>query len=1120
MASKLQQAAKTPKALMQAAASPKNPETRRPTLDVNALVEQGVFNSAEPAPEQERPNLLRIFSQAQDDAMTLGLTKPGGPLDKILAPLFGKEPIQPYQPQTTAEEVAQTAGDIVGSMAPISGLYSTLGRAAAGLIPKAATGIAAKVGRAALPGAVSGGVYEGTKAAVEGKDVGEVAKEAGIGAAMFGGGDVALRAAGKGLKKLYEMARKPKVEVGAPTPEVPPVQAGEQRTARSGAVNMTPETPLPEGISPASLKLPDTKGTITSKSEPESWIAKFAPERVKQAVKTAYYKTIDGYNRINDIDKLMERTTGRKLNFAEKAYILAHNASDSEAVAHKILNEFMVDSKGNISGAPLKTIVQQVPKGAWREFEDYLKLNHFKAWEREGLEVYDKSLNMNEILADRKIADYNVKHPWMQQAAQDYTNWIKDFGEKWLVDTGLISPQGWQAMRQKYQDYIPLQRLLDEVEEGGGAGVRRGFANQPSQVKTAEGSGRKTIESLETLIERIPRTIKAAKRNEVMQRLIKNMQQNPDEMSAFGEIVTPETTNINFPNVVTGRVNGDRVYVRVTDKALLDALTNLNPLAQNLVVEGVRAITSRMKLLTTGINPVFSLGRNIFRDLPMSFIASKSTNNPAVWAYDMVGSLVDILGNREAYKSFKAMGGGYASPLSADMNLLANSKAKIMPGYFDLSNIKNPVEYAKRLLNVPFSTLEKIADVTETLPRLGEYRRIVRQEGDTYATRQKALYEAKDITVNFRKKNTAEITNFLDAFVPYIGAALNGMDKLARVYKDRPVAALTKSFMAITVPTVLLYSINSKNPLYKNESQFIKDNNFLIPLPDGTFFKIPKPREGGVVFGALVERALRQFQDHDPAAWDRLADTLLTNFAPPNPLTSNIASPVVTNLPSNKDFAGRPIVPGYMQGMSPGQQYDEKTSSIAKGLGQAFPEKISPKQVDYLIRSYLGVIAQVGLPALSERSTKDALKSMFVTDPAYSQDTVSKFYEAKSRFDTMKADTRQTGGLLETQDEKLRKLYGKVGDLIGENRKLAREIEKKTLDPEEKKRQLRNLQLKTVALADIVSKPMEAQMGIYNEMKRKGMIVEEKKKTPAAIQRQEASQRKRQEKTAGVILGR
>jgi len=872
------------------------------------------------------------------------------------------------------------------------------------------------------------------------------------------------------------------------------------------------EIPLSPGISPMSVRLPDTIETITSKSEGNSLFNKIAPENIKSMAKKLYYKTVDGYNRINDFDKTVAKAGGT-IPYNKRAYILAHNTSNAEALAQRTLTENLVDSQGNVVGAPLKDIVQQVPKGQWRQFEDYLKLKHSKAWENSDMTVYDRELNMSPEMADMKIVKYDAENPWMAQAAKDYTSWINKFGETWLVETGLIPENVWNAMRVKYGDYVPMQRLMEEVEIGK-TGAKGSFADQPNPVKRARGSERKTIESLETMIERVPNYIKAAKRNEVMQRIIEDIQKDPEGMSIWGEIVDSNTANLTMPNIVAGRINGERVHVRVNDLPLLEAISGLTPQAQNVVMDAARSITSKMKLLTTGINPIFSLGRNVVRDLPMSYVASKSTNSPVEWSKDIVGALLDILGNRAAYKSYKDMGGGYASAVSTDVNILANSKAKLMPGYYDFSNIKNPVEYTKRLLGVPFKALEKLADFTEAVPRLSEYRRIIRKDGDSYASRTKALYESKDVTVNFQKKNTADVTNFLDAFIPYFGASINGIDKLARIYKDNPVAALGKTFAAITVPTLMLYAYNHDNPEYQKLSSWTKDTNYLIPLPGGTFLKLPKPREGGVVFGALVERTLDSLKKENPDAFAKFSDTIWASFMPPG---RTIAAPI-NDLRANKDFVDRPVVPEYMKNMSPGQQYDEKTSSFAKKLGESYPEKVSPKQVDYLVKSYLGVIGQVGIPALSEGSTGDTLKRIFTADPAYNTDVTQKFYDAKRKLDTMKADTKQTGEVIGEDDEKLRKLYGKVAEMISDNRTALRELQKdKSILPKQKTIKLRDMQVKAVALADIVNQPLDAQLKIYEQLKRRRFITEDKPKSPARTRMDERNKQKRNSAIESIL---
>lgn len=868
---------------------------------------------------------------------------------------------------------------------------------------------------------------------------------------------------------------------GAVSPLVPEQPQGILPTG-VGSMGQPVREVLPQSISPMSMQPPDTLGTIVSKSDR-------GPIEVNRIIRQAYSKTVDTQNRLNDVDSYVMKTTGKKLAPQDRAYVLALNKKGADQTARFILEEGLCDSKDNVIGPSFKEVVKAVPSGKWREFEDYLKLNNFKAWEAEGKTVYDKNLNMNEIFADRKIADYEAKYPWMKQAAQDYTGWINQFGEKWLVDTGLVSRDGWNAMRAKYKDYIPFQRLMDETELGIGTGRAKGaFAEQPNPIKKATGSERKTIESVETMIERIPAYIKAAKRNEVMVKLIDPMKADPQGMAPWGEIVTSDTAHLTMPNVVAGRINGERVYVRVNDPQLLDALTKLSPTGQNVVVEAVRQVTRIMKVLTTGVNPMFSLTRNIFRDLPISYVASKSTNNPITWGRDILGSVVDIMGNREAYKSYKAMGGGHSSSIAADRNILAESKARILPGYI---NPKNPLQAAGRLGQKAFGSLERLANVTETVPRLAEYRRIVRQGGGSYESKVRGLFEANDLTVNFNR--SGEISKGVDAFVPYFNAAIQGLDKFGRIYKDNPVQGIVKSVAAITIPTMFFYAINHNDPNYNRLANWVKDNNFLIPKGDGTFIKIPKPREVGVVFGSSVERAMRQWSQGDPKGFEDFAQTIITNFAPP---VRTIAAPFV-DIATNKDFAGRTIVPGYMQNLSPQLQADENTSSISKRIGAQLGK--SPKQIDYLVRSYTGVIGQLGIPALSEGgSVKEALIRQVTADPVYSNDIVNKFYEKKKELDTNASDVKFTGGQNEPIEVKQRKLYGKIAETISDTRDQMRGIEKNpALTDEAKKEQLRGMQAAIVTMTDIANKSMDEQMGIYNILKRKGKIEEIKPVSPA-----------------------
>ena len=184
----------------------------------------------------------------------------------------------------------------------------------------------------------------------------------------------------------------------------------------------------------------------------------------------------------------------------------------------------------------------------------------------------------------------------------------------------------------------------------------------------------------------------------------------------------------------------------------------------------------------------------------------------------------------------------------------------------------------------------------------------------------------------------------------------------------------------------MLYSLNREDPNYQQLSEATKSRYYCIPKGDGTFIKIVKPRESGTAFGTLIEDALDYMKTNDPKTFESFMLGIETNFFPP---TRPLWAAATTDLEANKDFAKRPIVPGYLEGLSPELQYDVNTSEPAKWLGDK--TGLSPKQIDYVGKSYLGVVGQLGQPLTTKGiDLGESLKRQFVVDPLYSNDVFKK----------------------------------------------------------------------------------------------------------------------------------
>lgn len=843
-----------------------------------------------------------------------------------------------------------------------------------------------------------------------------------------------------------------------------------QPVKEGGKLVRLKENPF-EGPYNPSEPLPDTRTQIVNKTdknlEPIS-------KRMVNKVSQTYINNVDNVYRLKQFMDDAKFKSDKPIPEDKNAYTLALNSRGYDMVAHQILNQHMVDHQGNAVGLSLADVSKKIPKGKQIDFADYMINKHAITRMGRGEKVFKDDLNMNIAKSKAKIAEYETQHPEFKDAADEFMKFNQELANNWLVKTGVIPKDVWEGYVKANPDYVSNERYFSDLESYGKSNqAKRAFANQSNPIKKAPGSQRPIINPFETSIERVAKYTKIAKRNEVMQTLISHIQKDPEAFAGWAEIVPNEKNpgafmdslesmlqkegvdktldelnkafeqkpDLTHGNIVTGLVDGKPVHVRVNDAQLLEALTNLTPQAQEGVIKAVGKVTRMMKTLTTGVNPIFSLTRNIWRDVPQAYKNSKTVDNPITYTKDLASAIVDVFGNRESFKAFKAMGGGHASPVSSDINLLAKSKRQILGE----KGLRTWPEKA-------MSGIEGLSNIMEAAPRLAEFKRIAKN-GD-YASRVKGLYEANDITVNFNRYGNN--IKQLDAIIPYLNAAVQGLDKFARVYKDNPIKATAKGVMAITIPTAVSQAWNYFHDWegYKALPAYVRDSNILFSIGDGKFVKIPKPREDGMFFGALPERLFLQFAEQDPRAFEGYAQSLLNNFIPPTRL---ITAPL-DDIRANKDFSGRPIVPGDLATASPRFQYDENTSEVSKKIGDI--TNISPKQLDYLAKSYTGVLGQLGVPATAKGATiGETLEKQVTADSVYSNNAVDRFYTLKNKADTAARDYNLVGIKTKDYDEPLRKSLGQLARDMSNVRKQIKSVENNdSLSNYQKKLQERKLQ--------------------------------------------------------------
>jgi hypothetical protein len=780
--------------------------------------------------------------------------------------------------------------------------------------------------------------------------------------------------------------------------------------------------PRAEPIMPTAKTLPKPVNRVVMDSTKDKFSFKKAWDKF-------YNSTVDNQSGIAKLSKLAKDDTAT----------LASNSRNAGGTVDYILKDALVDRQGNKIGKSLKEVAEQIPKSKEEDFWNYMSQRHNIDRARENKHVIP---NYTSEMSSQAVKEIEALNPAYKSVGDDVTNWIDSFMKEWGVNAGTVDADVYKNLRETYKSYFPTQREFSQLEKSMPDSVRKQFVDNATPIKKATGSDRDINNPLENIMNLVNRNVKTARYNQVGQSMLETVRKAPDKLKELAEIIpTQEGMFANTDNVISVLENGKPVYLRINNKELLEGLKGLPKVVNN--AKAMRAFTNAFKGLITQKNPLFAV-RNIFRDVPTAYIYG-STKNPVKFGADLAKAGRDILTNSENYQRYRAVGGGGSNFFKG--NDVAESAKNL----------------TKKNLN-PISGIEKINNITETAPRLAEFNRIFERTGDV----QKALDAANNVTVNFARGGNA--TKAAEPFIPYLNAGVQGLDRFFKAFKDPKTAAATllKGGIAITAPEIALYMLNKDNPNYQALDNRTKDTYFLIPKEDGTFWKIPKSRELGVLFGSLFQRVMRA-NDGDKEAFKGFGSSLATGFAPANPIDNNIAAPIY-NLKSNKDFAGRSIVPQgmVMDNRSLYLQYDERTTEIAKAIG-AYSTKVidgglSPKQIDFLIKSYTGVIGQLGMPlATKGASPTKAITTQFTSDPLYSNQALQDFYEnydklQRSATDKNIVEQLPTNGKknIVTKEEALRNKFSKASAAISDINKEIKAIEASSaIDKETKIRALR-----------------------------------------------------------------
>ena len=682
------------------------------------------------------------------------------------------------------------------------------------------------------------------------------------------------------------------------------------------------------------------------------------------------------------------------------------------------------------------------------------------------------------------VARYEEEHPWLKEKAEGIYEWWDSFMREWAVGNTL-SAEAYDTWKQMYPHYVPTYRMNEGGPEGA---IQIGpvSASINDLYKAAKGSTKpvKNIEeSFSTLVRKI---VDTSRKNELLRNIIDTAML--DTEGVFGDFAIFDWDGYYESNPEYGEamenaawLNGDSISAvesahveaieeldggyRITAYGMdggrysawvskemyraLVAVTNTSKLlgeGANTLTRIGSKLTTPMKSMITGYNPNFAI-RNVMRDIPTAIV-----NGVSGFAFPKyyARALAQIKGNSEAWQQFQALGGTHF-------------------GYYGMST-----DWAARMEKKPglgAKALDKLgafSEITESATRFAEYLATIDKLGDTYEGRVQGIKNAAEVTVDFSRKG--EYGKLANAWIPYWNPAVQGIDKLFRQIFDNSTSVkqkftvsgvtLARGAIISVLPELLQYLLLKALGDYdewEKLSDRMKDSYFCIPIPgEHKFLKIPKTREWGTLLGTPLMRMLEGFNGRSDPFENYVEDALLANFSVSG-VVDAIGISTIIDLRTNKDFAGRDIVPYAYQEASASKQYDADTSAIAYGVATAWNKsfakiaealgkevELSPMQLDYIINDYCGdfyyMLAQMVPVGLFDGSTSlkeifggilGSMEGTWVGDNRYSNYYTGEYYDILDYLDRSIADEKlmnpedYTNSYVFKLDKAFNEAYGK-----------------------------------------------------------------------------------------------
>ena len=778
-------------------------------------------------------------------------------------------------------------------------------------------------------------------------------------------------------------------------------------------------------------------------------------DTIKRVASDVYTKAIDELNPLREMVEEVERITGEKVAFKDNPFMQAWLSRGWVGKAE----EFIKRGRPEKGVRSFEDIIKDIPQKEHKDFSAYLVALHDLDLHRNGQMA---TFTLKEDLA--AVKQYE-KNPTFKSATKDIHR-FQDYMLAELVNNGILKPETYHLLRNKYPNYVPFFRDFSAESMDGFFSSSKGFVNVANPIKRFKGSTRDIIDPLESIVKNTYQFYNAIERNHVGVTFAK-LAKKPG-VGTIVEEVRGNKPAKSTDNTFSVWVKGKKVVYETTPE-LAQAMKMMNKDTSNFLTKVLQYPASWLRAGST-VTAGFAI-TNALRDTISAGVFSKHGFLPVV---DTFKGLAHFLKKDQLYWDYVKSGGAHAAMVSLDRDYLSGHLRELFSRKSTLSKVaRNPME-----------VLRAISEATEVATRLGEFSNARKGYTGLYSRltktnlKPKSLGEAsiasRDITIDFSRTGTH--TKTANKVVAFFNATIQGGDKLVRAWRDDPKGMTIKSTLFITLPTIALWYLNKDNSAYQELPQWEKDTFFHIPVGD-KFVKIPKPFELGLLYGTTFERMLQYFDDKSTGRngvgfkglGDRAIDTLLPDVLP------TALSPIWEWWSNYSKFRQRNIVPQSQEKLPDKLQYGSNTSMVARKIGDTF--NVSPYKVDNTIMGYGGNLARLGLDitdAISGANEKRPTKGVtelpeirrFFAKQYQSSDSVQRVYDDFKEQEKLHNELKLTGQRPEGYDPKLyNKLKNAQNSFKAINKASKKIIDSETMSSDTKREKLDKLNIQKANVA-------------------------------------------------------